>query len=129
MYNVHAFSLKSNPNIKEIHNNLLVKLINGHVGHKENSDSYVSWKMQFRNYCDLPTQQIGSVLENVFYLENKGLLGVGNYDVLRKIFSDDNEALLEIEAVSKLIENIDHSTTRSTGMHIDLICFKKSLIK
>lgn len=69
MYNVHAFSLKSNPNIKEIHNNLLVKLINGH---KENSDSYVSWKMQFRNYCDLPTQQIGSVLENVFYLENKG---------------------------------------------------------
>lgn len=72
MYNVHAFSLKSNPNIKEIHNNLLVKLINGHVGHKENSDSYVSWKMQFRNYCDLPTQQIGSVLENVFYLENKG---------------------------------------------------------
>lgn len=69
------------------------------------------------------------MLENVFYLENKGLLGAGNYDVLRKIFSDVNEALLEIDAVSKLIENIDHSTTRSTGMHIDLICFKKSLIK
>lgn len=111
----------SNLNIKEIHNNLLAKLINGHVGHKENSNSYVSWKMQFRNYCDLPTQENGSVLENVFFLENKGLLGVGNYDILRKIFSDDNEALLEIERVSNLLENIDHSTTGSTGMHIKFL--------
>lgn len=123
-----SFSLKSNPNIKEIHNNLLAKLINGHVGHKENSDSYVRWKMQFRNFCDLPTQQNGSVLENVFYLEDKGLLDICKYDVLQKIFSEDIEALSEIERVSTMIENIDPSTIRSTGMLTDLICFKNSIL-
>lgn len=125
---VISFSLLSNPNIKEIHNNLLAKLINGHVGHKENSDSYVRWKMQFRNICDSPTQQNGSVLENVFYLENKGLIDVGKYNVLQKLFSEDNEALSEIEKVSKLIENTDPSTIRSTGMFIEfIIIFKNSL--
>lgn len=38
-------SLLFNFNIKEIYNNLLVKLINGYVGYKENLDSYVCWKM------------------------------------------------------------------------------------
>lgn len=114
-------SLLSNPNIKEIHNNLLAKLINGHVGHKENSDSYVSWKMQFRIFCDLPTQQNCSVLENVFYLENKGLLDVGKYDVLQKIFSEDFEALSEIERVSKIIKNIDPSTIRSTDTNFYIV--------
>lgn len=115
------YILQSNPNIKEIHNNLLAKLINGHVGHKENSDSYVRWKMQFRNYCDLPTQLNGSVLENVFYLENKGLLDVGKYDVLQKIFVEDNEALTEIERVSNLIEYIDPSTIRSTDTNVYIV--------
>uniref|UniRef100_A0A8W8P0C7 Uncharacterized protein n=1 Tax=Magallana gigas TaxID=29159 RepID=A0A8W8P0C7_MAGGI len=74
--------------------------------------------MQFRNICDSPTQQNGSVLENVFYLENKGLIDVGKYNVLQKLFSEDNEALSEIEKVSKLIENTDPSTIRSTaGCH------------
>lgn len=123
------FSLQSNPNVKEIHNNLLAKLINGHVGHKENSDSYVRWKMQFRNYCDLPTQLNGSVLENVFYLENKGLLDVGKYDVLQKIFVEDNEALTEIERVSNLIEYIDPSTIRSTGIYFDFMFQKIDIIK
>lgn len=77
--------------------------------------------MQFRIFCDLPTQQNCSVLENVFYLENKGLLDVGKYDVLQKIFSEDFEALSEIERVSKIIKNIDPSTIRSTGMYIDFI--------
>lgn len=76
--------------------------------------------MQFRNYCDLPTQLNGSVLENVFYLENKGLLDVGKYDVLQNIFSEDNEALSEIERVSNLIENIYPSTIRSTGIYIHI---------
>lgn len=84
--------------------------------------------MQFRNFCDLPTQQNGSVLENVFYLEDKGLLDIGKYDVLQKIFSEDIEALSEIERVSKMIENIDPSTIRSTGMYIDFICFKNSIL-
>lgn len=84
--------------------------------------------MQFRNYCDLPTQLNGSVLENVFYLENKGLLDVGKYDVLQKIFVEDNEALTEIERVSNLIEYIDPSTIRSTGIYFDFICFKKSIL-
>lgn len=114
-------SLRFNQNIKEIHNNLLAKLINGHVGHQENSDSYVSWKMQFRNYCDLPTQQNGSVLENVFYLENVGLLGVGKYDVLQKIFSEDNDALSEIDRVSALIGNIDPSTLRSADANVYIV--------
>lgn len=98
------------------------------MGHKENSDSYVRWKMQFRNICDSPTQLNGSVLENVFYLENKGLIDVGKYNVLQKLFSEDNGALSEIEKVSKLIENTDPSTIRSTGMFIEfIIIFKNSL--
>lgn len=114
-------SLQFNPNIKEIHNNLLAKLINGYVGHNENSDTYVSWKLQFRNYCDLPTQQNGSVLNNVYYLEKVGLLGVGKYDVLKKIFSEDKEALSEIENVSNVIEIVDPSTIGSTGIYNDSI--------
>lgn len=118
---VNFFSLQFNPNIKEIHNNLLAKLINGYVGHNENSDTYVSWKLQFRNYCDLPTQQNGSVLDNVYYLEKVGLLSVGKYDVLKKIFSEDKEALSEIERVSNVIEIIDPSTIGPTGIHNDYV--------
>lgn len=67
-------------------------------------------------------------LENVFYLENKGLIDVGKYNVLQKLFSEDNGALSEIEKVSKLIENTDPSTIRSTGMFIEfIIIFKNSL--
>lgn len=77
--------------------------------------------MQFRNYCDLPTQQNGSVLNNVYYLEKVGLLGVGKYDVLKKIFSEDKEALSEIEKVSNVIEIVDPSTIGSTGIYNDSI--------
>lgn len=114
-------SLQFNPNIKEIHNNLLAKLINGYVGHNENSDTYVSWKLQFRNYCDLPTQQNGSVLDNVYYLEKVGLLSVGKYDVLKKIFSEDKEALSEIEKVSNVIEIVDPSTIGSTDSNVYMV--------
>lgn len=117
------FSLRFHTNVKEIHNKLLAKLINGYVGHNENSDTYVSWKMQFRNYCDLPTQQSACVLDNVYYLEKIGLLGVGKYDVLKKIFSEDKEALSEIEQVSNVIELIDPSTIRSTGIHSDYVFY------
>lgn len=115
-----SFSLLFNPNIKEIHNNLIAKLINCHVGHQENSESYVSWKMQFRNYCDNPIQQYGSVLKNFYYLENAGLVGVGRYDVLQKIFSENNEALSEIKMTSELIGHFEPSTIRSKGLYNDL---------
>lgn len=113
--------LRFHTNVKEIHNKLLAKLINGYVGHNENSDTYVSWKMQFRNYCDLPTQQSACVLDNVYYLEKIGLLGVGKYDVLKKIFSEDKEALSEIEQVSNVIELIDPSTIRSTEANVYMV--------
>lgn len=114
-------SLLFNPNIKEIHNNLIAKLINCHVGHQENSESYVSWKMQFRNYCDNPIQQYGSVLKNFYYLENAGLVGVGRYDVLQKIFSENNEALSEIKMTSELIGHFEPSTIRSKDADIYIV--------
>lgn len=106
-------SLEANPSVKQLHNGLLAKLINEYVGHNKQSDSYVNWKMQFRNYCNHITQQNGSVLDNVYFLENAGLLDIGKYDVLQKMLSGDKEALSEIERVSKLIEVWDPSTITS----------------
>lgn len=114
-------SLQFNPNIKEIHNKLIAKLINCHVGHQENSDSYVSWKMQFRNYCDNPIQLNGSVLKNFYYLENAGLVGIGRYDVLQKIFSENNEALSEIKRTFEIIEHFEPSTIRSKDAETHIV--------
>lgn len=61
------------------------------------------------------------MLENVFFLENKGLFGVGNYDIFWKIFFDDNEVLLEIERVLNLFENIDYLIIGLIGMYINFL--------
>lgn len=105
--------------IKRIHNALITALINGHVGHKENSKTYVRWKMGFKNYYKEETTEIeGDVLANFEYLDNIGKLSPGEYDVLKKIFAEDRKAIRKIDEAFKKIDNIT-STAKSSNSKKD----------
>ncbi|XP_065922508.1 uncharacterized protein [Magallana gigas] len=86
--------------IQKIHLDLIEALINGHVGHKENTKTFVRWKMRFRNYYKGEiVERDGDVLANFDYLADEDLLSPGNYDTLKKIFAGDRRAIQKIDEV------------------------------
>lgn len=92
----------------------------------------VRWKMHFRKYCPLPSQQECSVMENFDYLERSGLLAVGKYDILENIFRFvDERALRNIKDASQIINAIKSTSRDARGMylytsslHISITCTK-----
>lgn len=73
-------------------------------------DTYVNWKMRFRDHCDdNPAVLNGSVMGNFAYLEDNEKIAPGHYDVLKKIFTDDRRALRKIEEAVKKIKNIKYT--------------------
>lgn len=78
----------------------------------------VRWKMHFRKYCPLPSQQECSVMENFDYLERSGLLAVGKYDILENIFRFvDDRALRNIKDASQMINAIKSTSRDARGMY------------
>lgn len=96
----------SKSNIKRIHNELILELVNGHVGHSENTRTYTNWKMRFKNYCDQTTEIDGNVRSNFQYLEDHYYLNPGNYKVLEQIFNGDKDALEKIQTAAYKIQII-----------------------
>lgn len=106
--------------IEKIHNELIRKLITGHVGQNENMDTYVNWKMRFRDHCDdNPAVLNGSVMGNFTYLEDNEKIAPGHYDVLKKIFTDDRRALRKIEEAVKKIKNIKYTAKSPNSRNKD----------
>lgn len=56
----------------------------------------------------------GDVLANFEYLENRGKLSPGEYNVLKKIFAEDRKAIIKIDEAFKKIDNIT-STAKSSN--------------
>lgn len=78
-------------------------------------DTYVNWKMRFKDYSgDNPAVLKGSVIGHFVYLEDTEKLAPGNYDVLKKIFTDDRKALRKIEEAVNKIKKIK-STAKSSN--------------
>lgn len=88
----------------------------------------VRWKMHFRKYCPLPSQQECSVMENFDYLERSGLLAVGKYDILENIFRFvDDRALRNIRDASQMINAIKSTSRDARGMYqytFSIMCTK-----
>lgn len=78
-------------------------------------DTYVNWKMRFKDYSvDNPAVLKGSVIGHFVYLEDTEKIAPGNYDVLKKIFTDDRKALRKIEEAVNKIKKIK-STAKSSN--------------
>lgn len=105
---------------QDLHHTLLSDLITGYFGNDGKlCNNTVRWKMHFRRYCPHPTQFNCSILENFHYLEQKGLLRVGKYDVLKDLFRRvDTTALRDIKSTAEMIENIKATPIENKGLLI-----------
>ena len=94
-------------NATDIHQELLATLITGHIGVDEKAVTYTNWKCHFGKICNEPVQATYTPFENISYLDQKGLIGVGKYDVLIKIFKDyDTSAVGKIEYATETIQRL-----------------------
>lgn len=112
------YSLDTEIGVEDIHYRLLSDLITGYFGNGGKTvGNNIRWKMHFRKYCRLPSQQDCDVLQNIVYLEQNGLIGIGNYSVLKNIFLYvDQRALHGIDDASKLINDIKAKSKNVTSM-------------
>lgn len=119
------FSLDLHYDENDIHNGLLADLITGYIGkYGKTKGNVVRWKMHFRKYCPLPSQQECSVMENFDYLERSGLIAVGKYDILENIFRFvDERALCNIKDASQMINAIKSTSSDARGMYLYMTLF------
>lgn len=119
-------SVETKIHVEDIHYRLLSDLITGYFGNGGKTvDNNIRWKMHFRKYCRLPSQQDCDVLQNIIYLEQSGLIGIGKYSVLRHIFRYvDQRALLEIDEASKLINDIKEMSYNVTTGRVGIVKIK-----
>lgn len=69
--------------------------------------TYAKWKCYFGKICDEPVQATYTPFENMSYLDQKGLIGVGKYGVLINIFEEyDRSAVGKIEYATKTIQSL-----------------------
>lgn len=78
----------------------------GYIGVDKDGAKFLSWKAAFENISDLPAQRTCSVLDNFNHLKSLGLLGVGRYDVLRKLLHNNKEAQSAIDVALEEMANI-----------------------
>lgn len=97
-------SFKSNLEIKNIHFNLIDELIVSHI--EDDRQSVAAWNVAFRRIVNIPTRTNYSVRDDFNYLERRGLLGVGRYEVLKELFGKKKETLSAIQQASKKIGDI-----------------------
>ena len=104
--------------VQDLQHTLLADLITGYFGNDGKlCNNAVRWKMHFRRYCPHPTQFNCSILENFHYLEQKGLLRVGKYEVLKDLFRRvDTTALRDIKLTAEMIENIKATPFENKGL-------------
>lgn len=98
----------------------------GYVGEDKTSEMYRKWKLYFKKYRDSPADKDNSIQDDVSFLEKKGLLRVGKYDVIEDIFNHvDTKAVFEIKLASQMIDNITLAEIQSEGMFMLVFFFNE----
>lgn len=72
----------------KLHEQLIAELM---VGFLNDPIAIINWKYQFRNHCSDTTIAGERIYDHFKYLEEEGLIKIGKYDVLRKIFTYIND--------------------------------------
>lgn len=81
----------------DIHNNLKETVANGYLSRSYNGGrNYALWKNYFRrNFCNLPIHEDCNATRDLAYLERKGYIKIGDYDVLIDIFRKIDERAIQ----------------------------------
>ncbi|XP_022311546.2 uncharacterized protein LOC111116818 [Crassostrea virginica] len=81
----------------DIHNNLKETVANGYLSRSYNGGrNYALWKTYFRrNFCSLPIHEDCNATRDLAYLERKGFIKIGEYDVLLEIFRKIDERAIQ----------------------------------
>lgn len=87
---------------KELHRQLLALLKNGYL--KKKSD-ITNWREQFTEHCGDPDIVEGDIDGHFDYLEKNGIIKLGKYDVLRKIFKTFN--VIAVDHIDKTLVRIN----------------------
>lgn len=87
---------------KELHRQLLALLKNGYL--KKKSD-ITNWREQFTEHCGDPDIVEGDIDGHFDYLEKNGIIKLGKYDVLRKIFKTFN--VIAVDQIDKTLVRIN----------------------
>lgn len=71
-------------------------------GSRKEGHNFIAWKTHFKRYCNMPAQEDKGLRSDFSYLERRGLLSVGRYSILNKIFQKfDPRAVSFINKVSE----------------------------
>lgn len=92
------------PRTKEsLHRHLMTTLIDRFLdGSKREGHNFIAWKTHFKRYCSMPAQDEKGLRSDFSFLERRGLLSVGQYSILNKIFQKfDPRAVSFINKVSE----------------------------
>lgn len=92
------------PRTKEsLHRHLMTTLIDRFLdGSRKEGHNFIAWKTHFKRYCNMPAQEDKGLRSDFSYLERRGLLSVGRYSILNKIFQKfDPRAVSFINKVSE----------------------------
>lgn len=92
--------------IKHIHIDLLSELIDGHIGHNMDKETFNRVKVISAMYCGPPIQKQCSVIESFRFLEDTDMISPGNYAVLKDIFTGNHMALKKIDEAACKIKNL-----------------------
>lgn len=94
-------------------------LINGYfLENDRTSSNYVAWKIHFTKHTEEQINRHGSVLGDFNFLEEKGKLKVGKYDVLKEMFEHiDDRAVTKITEESRRIEEILSSKNKEKNKY------------
>jgi hypothetical protein len=93
----------------KIHNKLLSDLITEYLDSSrkdERKRNFIKWKLAFRNINSSPRYQSSPILQDLYYLEDKELLGIGKYDILRELMCEIGHAGSRIKETEERIKAV-----------------------
>lgn len=85
------------------------------TGFLQEGDRFSLWKEQFKVHCKIKKVRNGTTDGHFDFLEQQGLIGIGDYAVLRDIFKYvDVTAVEEIDRASaEMKETLQNNTNKS----------------
>ncbi|XP_062591393.1 uncharacterized protein LOC134252863 [Saccostrea cucullata] len=88
---------------ESLHRHLLNTLIERFLdGSKKDGHNFIAWKTHLKRYCNMAAQEEKGLKSDFSYLERRGLLSVGQYSIINKIFQKfDPRAVSFINKVKK----------------------------
>ncbi|XP_048750805.2 uncharacterized protein LOC125662599 [Ostrea edulis] len=116
----------------DIHNNLKETVANGYLSRSFNGGrNYAMWKTYFRrNFCNLTSHEDCNATRDLAYLERKGLIKVGEYDVLLDVFRKiDERAIQYIEKRTSDIKAVGKDVRKKKWARLRILVNSNILIE